>query len=380
MNTLSRMKVGRQLALGYGVVILLMVLMAGLTFRQLLKVESDSHVLLSEQAERLALAQEWRENIVVNSQRALAIGVTADPRLAEFFKDVVKGTTARTSEIQKRYAEMETSPEGAQLQSRLGEARKLYLAERDAVLKAQGDADARLAAGQKFRAVADGYIAEATEMVKFQQGRSATLGQQIDAELAAARNTLWGVTAVCALLAAALGWSQVRSITAPLARLQDAAQAIAQGDLSQEVPTLAGDSEAARLMQDVAQMQTALRHLVSQARQATDSIEVASREVAAGNSDLSARTEQAASSLEESASSMEELTGTVKHTAEAAQTANRLADGAEAVAQQGGAVMQQVVATMDEISAGSRRTSTGAEGFRLNSCSLRFCASRMISV
>ena len=355
MNALSRMKLSRQLALGYGVVILLMVLMAGLTFRQLLKVQADSHVLLSEQAERLALAQEWRENILVNSQRALAIGVTADERLAAFFKDVVTATTVRTSEIQKRYVEMETSPEGRQLQDRLGEARKRYLAERDAVMKAQGDADARLAAGEKFRDVTNAYIAEATEMVKFQQARSASLGQQIDAELVTARNTLWGVTAVCALLAAALGWSQARSIRAPLARLQDAARSIAQGDLSREVPTMAGDSEAAQLMHDVAQMQAALRQLVSQARQATDSIEVASREVAAGNTDLSARTEQAASSLEESASSMEELTGTVKHTAEAAQTANRLADGAEAVAQQGGAVMQQVVATMDGIHQASQK-------------------------
>jgi methyl-accepting chemotaxis protein len=202
--------------------------------------------------------------------------------------------------------------------------------------------------------VTNAYIAEATEMVKFQQARSASLGQQIDAELVTARNTLWGVTAVCAA-GRGPGLEPGAQHPAPLARLQDAARSIAQGDLSREVPTMAGDSEAAQLMHDVAQMQAALRQLVSQARQATDSIEVASREVAAGNTDLSARTEQAASSLEESASSMEELTGTVKHTAEAAQTANRLADGAEAVAQQGGAVMQQVVATMDGIHQASQK-------------------------
>lgn len=220
--------------------------MAGLPFRQLQKVQADSHLLLNEQAERLALAQEWRENILVNSQRALAIGVTGDERLASFFKDVVKAATTRTSDIQKRYAEMETSAEGQQLQARLGEARKRYLTERDAVMKAQGEADARLAAGEKFRDVTNAYIAEATEMLKFQQGRSALLDQQIDAELVAARTTLWGVTAVCALLAAALGWSQARSITAPLGRLQDAAQRIAQGDLSHEVPTMAGRPADAR--------------------------------------------------------------------------------------------------------------------------------------
>ena len=181
MNALSRMKLSRQLALGYGVVILLMVLMAGLTFRQLLKVEADSHVLLSEQAERLSLAQEWRENILVNSQRALAIGVTGDERLATFFKDVVKATTTRTSEIQKRYVEMETSPEGQQLQVRLGEARKRYMAERDAVMNASGEADARLAAGEKFRDVTNAYIAEEDDVIAPQLLLGVRKGGQVTA-------------------------------------------------------------------------------------------------------------------------------------------------------------------------------------------------------
>ena len=89
----------------------------------------------------------------------------------------------------------------------------------------------------------------------------------------------------------------------------------------------------------------------------TDSIETASREVAAGNADLSARTELTASSLQETASSMHQLTGTVRQSAEAARTANTLAQAAGDVCRRGGGVVQEVVRTMDEINASSRKIS-----------------------
>jgi methyl-accepting chemotaxis protein len=98
-----------------------------------------------------------------------------------------------------------------------------------------------------------------------------------------------------------------------------------------------------------------LKVLVGEIKDATDTINTASKEIAAGNSDLSQRTEEQASSLEETASSMEELTSTVKQNAENAKQANQLAIGASEVAGKGGAVVGQVVVTMDSINESSRK-------------------------
>jgi methyl-accepting chemotaxis protein len=98
-----------------------------------------------------------------------------------------------------------------------------------------------------------------------------------------------------------------------------------------------------------------LKVLVGEIKDATDTINTASKEIAAGNSDLSQRTEEQASSLEETASSMEELTSTVKQNAENAKQANQLAIGASDVAGKGGAVVGQVVVTMDSINESSRK-------------------------
>ena len=89
-------------------------------------------------------------------------------------------------------------------------------------------------------------------------------------------------------------------------------------------------------------------------REAAESIQVASAEVALGNTDLSQRTEQAAASLQQAAGALEQLTGTVRQSADAAAQPNQLAASASAVAQRGGQVVSHVVSTMDEINPSSK--------------------------
>jgi methyl-accepting chemotaxis protein len=69
-------------------------------------------------------------------------------------------------------------------------------------------------------------------------------------------------------------------------------------------------------------MQDKLKTLVGGIRHAADSIQVASREVAAGNQDLSRRTEDAASNLQQTASSMDHLTGIVMNSADSTRLAS----------------------------------------------------------
>jgi len=102
-------------------------------------------------------------------------------------------------------------------------------------------------------------------------------------------------------------------------------------------------------------MQNALSKLVGDIRHASDSINTASVEIAAGNQDLSGRTEQTASALQQTASSMEQLNGTVHQTAESARTANALAGTATQAAQRGGEVVSQVVRNMEDITQSSKK-------------------------
>ncbi|MFT3956376.1 MAG: methyl-accepting chemotaxis protein [Piscinibacter sp.] len=351
----TSLRIGERLALVFGIVIALMGVILAFTLVQTFSAQSRIDEMVVEQAERLALAREWKENIAVNSQRALAMGLSSDASLGGHFADKIKAVTARTTEIQKRYAEIETTPEGRAGQDKLADVRQRYLAQREALFKARGDAARVAAEGETFKRISDEYNGVASEVVDFQVKRQAQTAEAVVAGMSHIRWVAAGVTFASIVLAAVLGWRVARSVAQPLQALRRTAQRVAEGDLTETLSTTPGRAETVLLANDIAAMQAALRALVAQVRDSTDSIETASREVASGNADLSARTESTASSLQETASAMHQITGNVRQSADAARTANGLAQTAADVARRGGSVVQQVVQTMDEINASSRK-------------------------
>lgn len=141
----------------------------------------------------------------------------------------------------------------------------------------------------------------------------------------------------------------------------DAAQAdssieIAAGNLDRQVVSHRQD-EVGDLMRALSAMSTQLKQSISTVFDSSESIRLASAEIASGNQDLANRTEQTASNLQVAASFTEQLTGTVRQSAVAAQQASQLAASATDVALRGGAVVSEVVTTMDEINTSARRIS-----------------------
>lgn len=135
--------------------------------------------------------------------------------------------------------------------------------------------------------------------------------------------------------------------------VSDIAQQIARGDLTAKIVTKPGDVSS--IMHAMLEMRDSLINIVGKVRAGTESISTGSTQIAAGNLDLSVRTEEQASSLEETSSSMEELTSTVKETADNARQAKQLAVSATEVAVRGGHVVEEVVSTMDAISTSSSK-------------------------
>ncbi len=157
-----------------------------------------------------------------------------------------------------------------------------------------------------------------------------------------------------AVAAVAAGVLVSRSITRPIEDAVEVAQSVAAGDLRTTIDVRSND-ETGQLLQALKDMTGSLQTIVAQVRNGTETIAVASDEIAQGNADLSARTEQQAGAIEETASSMEEMTATVNRNAENAQHASMLAISACDVASKGGQMVEQVVGTMASISKSSKK-------------------------
>ena len=173
-------------------------------------------------------------------------------------------------------------------------------------------------------------------------------------EFAATATRVGAIVALVLALVAWIGWHTGSAITMALTQAGRVVQALARGDLSTPIQAH-GRDEIAALLRDMAHMQHQLSDVVAGVRQGSESVAIASAQIASGNQDLSARTESQASALEQTAASMEQLSTTVQQNADSAQQASRLAKESAVVAQRAGTVVAQVVDTMRDIHQSSRK-------------------------
>ncbi len=197
-------------------------------------------------------------------------------------------------------------------------------------------------------------VALMSELQKLLSQAEADAAKAANADAKAATSLAISIMVVVAILtmAVALHWS--RQITTALNEAVDAADKVANGDLSNTIH-VTGTDEFGALLASLQAMQTKLAEMVRSVRSGSSGVALASTEIAQGNQDLSSRTESQASALEQTAASMEQLSATVRQNAESAAQANQLAMSASTVAVQGGEVVAQVVDTMKGIVEASRK-------------------------
>ncbi len=354
---LRHLRTGPRLALGFGVVVALMVFVAVIAWAGLERLRAGNDQL-TERNRRAHLADEWQALTQVNVARAMGIALSGGmAEVDAYFAPEMKAVSEAISVIQKDLAASITSERGKGILAQVATQRETYLGLRKQVLamfKAGDVAGARQLLNEKMSPAAKAYVESIGQLAKHQR-------TQLEAETAVlAKKTtqieilMFVLVAAAAAAALLFGRQVARSITLPLATTVQATGRIAQGDLSVPVQT-DGRDEMAEMQQSLATMQASLRELVGELRHGSESIGTASAQIASGSQDLSSRTEQTAGRLQQAASSLEQLTGTVGQTAEAARSANDLAHSASEAASRGGEVVSQVVSTMQAIHGSSQK-------------------------
>ena len=285
----------------------------------------------------------------------VALGSTIDADAAGVAR-LVAGVAAQRVQIDKTWAEyMATylTPEEATLAAQFAAARKTVEEQGIAPVLAAVAAGDKAAIAQALHSKLDPAMEAALKPMAGLVKLQLAVGKA-EYEKSQAMYAVFHVGAIVSIvlgvaIAALMGYWLVAAITRPLYRAISLAEAVAAGDLTQAI-TVRSNDEMGQLTAALKRMNDSLVTIVGNVRQGTETIGVASAEIASGNADLSSRTETQASTLEETASSMEELTSTVQQNTDNARSANSLAINASEVAARGGKVVLQVVETMGAIS------------------------------
>ncbi|WP_082551683.1 methyl-accepting chemotaxis protein [Massilia sp. Root351] len=354
---MNNLKIGTRLAGGFGLVLLLTMLMTWIGLSHMQSVADATSEMMQQPLAKERMISDWYRLIHTSVRRTTAISKSSDPSLGPFFAADTAASTSEVNELQKKVEPLLESDAEKKLFADMVAARKRYISSRDAIVALKKEDKLEEAAAvleQRFIPDGKAYLDALNGLLVMQRHSIDANAASIDAEYHANRSFMLAFAAVVLALGGVCAWRLTRGITRPLGRAVEIACAVASNDLRSDIVVDSKD-ETGRLLQALKTMNDGLARIVGEVRAGTDQIATASGQIAAGNQDLSARTEQQAGSLEETASSMEELTSTVKQNADNARQANQLAEAASHVAERGGEVVGQVVDTMESINASSRK-------------------------
>ena len=357
--SLGKPALARRLALGFGALVAMMIVVVGVAGWQARQMQLQLDGIVNTQIPKLIKVNALVRLIAeLNVAARDAIVFTDDANVAAAIGRIEKGRSQVGQQIEDlQQALRSADPRGQQVATELGDQSSgilVALVKFTRVVKAHNADMARTLLGS---AVQPKIEALAAVVDKAQALQMATLDEARLASAQASRIALCeiaGALAVAVVLAAGLAWRISASVTGPVNSAVRLAERIASGDLSTTLDVDRQD-EIGRLQQALASMQQRLAELVRDIRDVAGQMAIASDEIASGSSDLSRRTEQTASSLQATASSMSLLTARVRKSADSAHDANTLAATTTKAAQRGGDVVSQVVANMSDISTASRR-------------------------
>jgi methyl-accepting chemotaxis protein len=356
MGMLARIRLGQRLALGFGLVLSLLVALAALS---LMRIHD-----LADTLDLVAVRGAERSQALVRMERA---AVRFSLALRDIPAAELEQAAAMMNRVEAAWQDYRVAQEAAQ--TRLPDdaaVRALLDASRVAAQGMHGVVEeGTKAAGERgasaaFFNIRQALSSDAARLSERQQAWLTSLGKLSDWDdgqrLAAAAAAHAGVSTARWLLvlgSAAALWI-TRDIVAGLRRAVQATERMARHDLSVPLDGHRHD-ELGALTQALEAMRGALHGLATQVREVSTGIVAASADIANGNHDLSLRTEKQAGSLVQTSASMQEMDRELHQSADSAQQASQLAAGASDVAVKGGKVVGEVVATMSSISASSQR-------------------------
>jgi methyl-accepting chemotaxis protein len=357
MRFLNKLSIAQRLALGFGLLVLLMAALGGLSMVQVRSINTEVKIVTDELLPKQERVQSVKNEInqIARSMRNMMIMEAPDAIQKE--RAAIDASRKAIAEDLRWLEEHLASAEGKSLLAQVQKAREAFIASQNSFFNTlsggQRD-DARRVLLDETRPLQTAYMAKLDELIAFQKQLTAAGGQRIDNTVSSVLQLTVGVLAVGVLVALGLALSIIRSVTQPISRAVELADQIAAGNLTQKIVVDSQD-ETGRLLAAMQKMQQALSELVNSVRQSAEGVATASAQIAQGNQDLSARTENQASALEETSASMEEMGSTAQQNADNARAASQLAASASSVAMEGGEVVNQVVQTMRDINDSSRR-------------------------
>ena len=351
------MRIGQRLAIGFGIVIALLVMLAGISYQRIASLNEEVSAMVEQRYPKTVAANQVKADVSEATRSMLSVLVMTDPdQVKKELANVEARNTSATAAIEA-LADSATDARGKEILKEIAASRARFLPAQAAFIKLIND-DLKDDAMVKFmfslRPQQARYFAQLDQFIAYQDGVMAKAGAEAAAVSSRTQFLILILAGVAAAISVGIAVLTTRGITGPIGYAVKVARRVAEGDLTSVIKVDSRD-EMGQMLEALNHMNASLIRIVGDVRLGTESISSASGQIASGNLDLSLRTEQQAASLGQTSGAMRALTNTVQQNADNARQANQLAANASEVAVRGGKVVSNVVVTMGSITDSSKK-------------------------
>ena len=347
----KNMKIGMRLGLGFGLVVILMGVIAFIGINHLGGMNQNMEKLVHDRYPKTVMANDVLKHLnrIARSVRNVLIMDKTEDVKKEL--DRINESRSVIKENLDKLDKSITSEKGKELLKGVADARSKYIPATDHFLKlgAEGNWDeARALLLGEIRPVQLAYFDALNKLIEYQGQLMDETGKKSSEDYQTARNLMVALAIAAMLLALAVAFWVTRSITRPLNEAVGVANQLAEGDLNAKIDVNSHD-ETGQLLSAMKNMVAKLTQIITEVRSAADSLSSASEEVSATAQSLSQGSSEQAASVEETSASVEQMSASISQNTENAKVTDGMASKAAKEATEGGEAVKSTVTAMKQI-------------------------------
>lgn len=297
MSTLSNLRIGTRLGLGFGILLLFIAAMAATGFVGAAKLFEESKTIYEDRT--VPLADLGQIDYLLQRNRVLIMDtlVQSNPEIVQRRLAELRTNKDSMDALWQKFTATQLTPDESRLAETFSQARRMY--ETDGLVPAAeamavGDTDkAAEIYSSKISSLAPPTADAMRKLVQLQVDVAAQEFKDAEELETTIEFTMVSAAVIAMLLGIATAIGISRSITRPINEAVKVATTVAGGDLTSQINP-SGTDETADLLRALKAMNDSLITVVGEVRGNAESVATASAQIAQGNADLSQRTEEQA--------------------------------------------------------------------------------------
>jgi methyl-accepting chemotaxis protein len=394
----KNLTVATRLALGFGIVVTLLLIMAVLNVSRLAAINSSSTEIMEDRYPKVEMATQIAKNALRNGNLLRSYILSNDAAEQDALRQRIETTRNENGEVLKKLEPLLTSEDAKQLLKTVVDHRSALATKYTRLyeLARTDKAQAAQFMSADFAPANDAYVDSAEAMVAYQVKQMNQANAEADKLYEQTRALVIGLSIAAIVVAVVVGYAIARGLLRLLGGeptyAAEVLRKVAMGDFTVQVHTRPGDTtsmlhtvkemvglagnsinDVVRVMSAVAEGDltqtitkdyqgsfaemkeyvnntvTKLSQVVAEVNSSAESLAGASEEVSATAQSLSQASSEQAAGVEETSASIEQMTASIAQNTENAKVTDGMATKAASEASEGGEAVKATVAAMKQI-------------------------------